>query len=372
MVTSPAMATVSCAWRFETVGWSSTTSQPERPPQHHGAGHQRESPTRVEPAHHHQLRRTCGGYRGQGSANRRMFGTGDRYRTPEAHGGALVEASLAQLEVGIGRPVADQQGAVVARGRVEGPHEIGHGGGGIVDPDVQLATRVPSDIDDLHPTAKLVPRQAALGGSRRGESGRRGTPQTLPQCQAGCCPGGWLETLLPLVAGRHLCRPSDVLDRPAWLDRSVASPPLRCAYRPVPCQPAHHHPGALPARPGRCRASHRRQNRRRGRRRPPLQAQRRLRPSQRHRPPARLVREPEPAPPVAHGQPATKRRHPPHRHHPALPPPDAKAFRDRRIAMGDTPTEALRALKRRLSDVVFRALLADAQLAQHAGLAHAA
>jgi transposase len=52
--------------------------------------------------------------------------------------------------------------------------------------------------------------------------------------------------------------------------------------------------------------------------------------------------------------------------------PDARAFRDRRIAMGDTPTEALRALKRRLSDVVFRALLADAQLAQHAGLAHAA
>jgi len=23
-------------------------------------------------------------------------------------------------------------------------------------------------------------------------------------------------------------------DRPAWLDRSAASPPLRCAHRPVP------------------------------------------------------------------------------------------------------------------------------------------
>jgi transposase len=41
--------------------------------------------------------------------------------------------------------------------------------------------------------------------------------------------------------------------------------------------------------------------------------------------------------------------------------PDAKAFRDRRIATGDSHTEALRALKRRLSDVVFRTLLVDAE-----------
>ena len=39
--------------------------------------------------------------------------------------------------------------------------------------------------------------------------------------------------------------------------------------------------------------------------------------------------------------------------------PDARTYRDRRVANGDTPTEAIRALKRRLSDVVFRALLAD-------------
>ena len=52
--------------------------------------------------------------------------------------------------------------------------------------------------------------------------------------------------------------------------------------------------------------------------------------------------------------------------------PDARAFRDRRIATGDTGTEALRALKRRLSDVVFRALLLDAEPAHPADLAHAA
>jgi transposase len=39
--------------------------------------------------------------------------------------------------------------------------------------------------------------------------------------------------------------------------------------------------------------------------------------------------------------------------------PDARAFLDRRRTNGDTKAESLRALKRRLSDVVYRALLAD-------------
>jgi transposase len=40
---------------------------------------------------------------------------------------------------------------------------------------------------------------------------------------------------------------------------------------------------------------------------------------------------------------------------------DARAYLDRRITGGNTKTEALRALKRRLSDVVYRSLLTDAQ-----------
>ena len=40
---------------------------------------------------------------------------------------------------------------------------------------------------------------------------------------------------------------------------------------------------------------------------------------------------------------------------------DARAYLQRRIANGNTKTEALRALKRRLSDIVYRALLADTQ-----------
>lgn len=40
--------------------------------------------------------------------------------------------------------------------------------------------------------------------------------------------------------------------------------------------------------------------------------------------------------------------------------PDAAAYLERRMAGGDTKRKALRALKRRLSDIVYRALLADA------------
>ncbi|MGH9106998.1 MAG: transposase [Acidimicrobiales bacterium] len=40
--------------------------------------------------------------------------------------------------------------------------------------------------------------------------------------------------------------------------------------------------------------------------------------------------------------------------------PDARAYLQRRKDAGDTPKEAIRALKRRLSDVIYRALLADA------------
>lgn len=52
--------------------------------------------------------------------------------------------------------------------------------------------------------------------------------------------------------------------------------------------------------------------------------------------------------------------------------PEAAAYLERRAAMGNTRTEARRALKRHLSDIVYRALLADAQPAQPACLDEAA
>ena len=42
--------------------------------------------------------------------------------------------------------------------------------------------------------------------------------------------------------------------------------------------------------------------------------------------------------------------------------PEAIAYLERRQVNGNTRTEAIRALKRRLSDVVYRALVADAAL----------
>lgn len=50
----------------------------------------------------------------------------------------------------------------------------------------------------------------------------------------------------------------------------------------------------------------------------------------------------------------------------------AKAYLERRIAMGNTKTEAIRALKRKLSDVVYRTLLADAEPALAVSLGEAA
>jgi transposase len=46
---------------------------------------------------------------------------------------------------------------------------------------------------------------------------------------------GSLARTLGVPRGQHaFCRLPDARNRPAWLDRSVASPPLRCAHRPVP------------------------------------------------------------------------------------------------------------------------------------------
>jgi hypothetical protein len=51
---------------------------------------------------------------------------------------------------------------------------------------------------------------------------------------------------------------------------------------------------------------------------------------------------------------------------PAPAPSYAPVYLERRITAGNTMTEALRALERRLSDVVCRSLLADAQPAASA------
>jgi hypothetical protein len=85
-----------------------------------------------------------------------------------------------------------------------------------------------------------------------------------------------------------------------------------------------------------------------------------------------VVREPGAAPSVAYRQPTAEHRH----HRIAITQmrihDDAKTYLERRITMGNTKTEAIRALKRKLSDVVYRALLADAEKAPEACLGEAA
>lgn len=51
---------------------------------------------------------------------------------------------------------------------------------------------------------------------------------------------------------------------------------------------------------------------------------------------------------------------------------DAQRFMTRRLSTGDTKREAIRALKRRLSNVVYRAMLKDTQTAPHTALTQAA
>jgi hypothetical protein len=52
--------------------------------------------------------------------------------------------------------------------------------------------------------------------------------------------------------------------------------------------------------------------------------------------------------------------------------PDARALLDRRKAGGDGGLEALRILKRRLSDVVYRAMITDQAATKSAPITHAA
>jgi transposase len=52
-------------------------------------------------------------------------------------------------------------------------------------------------------------------------------------------------------------------------------------------------------------------------------------------------------------------------------PTKGRAYYDRKVAAGKTPMEAMRALKRKLSDVVFRQMKADAHAAQTGPGGHA-
>jgi transposase len=111
--------------------------------------------------------------------------------------------------------------------------------------------------------------------------------------------------------------------------------------------------------PGQRRHHHRRRHRH-----DPVRQPGPVRRLQRHRPDRGVVGKPEDLPPVAARQPAHQPRHPHGRDHPDPPPaqrrPRLLRQEDRR---GQDHKEALRALKRRISNAVFARLQADARRA---------
>jgi transposase len=75
-----------------------------------------------------------------------------------------------------------------------------------------------------------------------------------------------------------------------------------------------------------------------------------------------LLRWADHPPAVAARQPAAQPRPALRGDHPdPTPPQPGRGYYDRKLAEGKTPREAIRALKRRLSDIVWRHLVADAQ-----------
>jgi hypothetical protein len=77
---------------------------------------------------------------------------------------------------------------------------------------------------------------------------------------------------------------------------------------------------------------------------------------------------PRRGPAVAAREPVPEPRHPHGRGHSGLPPESGgRAYYDKKIAQGKTPKEALRALKRMVSDAIYKRLKADAARAGAGG-----
>ena len=97
----------------------------------------------------------------------------------EAHLGTLVEPGLHELEVGVGGVVVDEQHPVAAGG-VERTRQVVDRGRRAVHPDIELATAVTVEVDDLHQRAKVAPVRPPPARVRRlgRDGGRaRGVPR---------------------------------------------------------------------------------------------------------------------------------------------------------------------------------------------------
>ena len=203
-----------------------------------------------------------------------------------------------------------------------------------------------------------------------------------PACRAGSA-GTCTRSRPTLTIPARGLKLQHVVERVAARLASTRRPDRRDlprAARPRPrAQPSHQrtrtpdhtaHPRARPdtAEHPRLRRADRRQARRRDRRRPTLPIQERLRALERHRTSTRQLRQHHPLPPQPRRQPPSQRRPAPHRAHPSPRLAPGRDYITKRLRQGNTKAEALRLLRRRLSDVVYRTLLID-ELAAHPDLA---
>ena len=189
-------------------------------------------------------------------------------------------------------------------------------------------------VHDLDPELAPPPRSLGSGRTRaKLEAGLR----ALPACAG--------------RAGRAV--PAGPRHGPVRRDHGPGEGPGRPGHRPGPG--AAGHPGG--------RRDHRRQDHRRGRRYPPVPQPGRVRPAQRHRPRPRFQRHRHRRPPAP--QPGRVRALDPALHRIAVVQarchPGAAALLERRGQdKHETRKASLRVLKRHLSNVIYRAMNADA------------
>ena len=248
------------------------------------------------------------------SARARVFATGQGRKTDatDAHSVALVGTRMAGL-----RPVVDDEQLAVLRVLADRRRSLG-----------EDHTRMVSQLHHL--LLELIP-----GGAKKDLSAAQAKAllaKVRPRDAAG--------KTRRRVAAELIADLERIYARKKAADKELTRAGRR--DRQQPAEPARH-------RPLRCRPAAGRR-----RRHHPVPRPRPLRVLERHRTHRRLLRRPGPAPAVPGREPSDQPDPAHHGHRPAAQPGPGRDYYDRRKADGKTSMEAMRALKRRLSDIVYR------------------
>ena len=255
------------------------------------------------------------------SARARVFATGQGRKTDatDAHSVALVGTRMAGL-----RPVVDDQQLAVLRVLVDRRRSLGEDHTRIVSQLHQLLLELipggaKTDLSAAQAKAllaKVRPRDVA------GKTRRRVAAELIAD--------------LERIYARKKAADKELTELVAATGTSLMEPPR---HRPVRCRAAAG----------------------RGRRHHPVPRPRPLRVLERHRTHRRLLRRPGPTPTVPSREPPDQPDPAHHGHRPATQPDRRpRLLRPHARPTGKTSMEAMRALKRRLSDIVYRTMLDDA------------